>query len=200
MPTYPLSGSTLNAQISSGLSTQILVKVGATTVGAIQSLQITENRDLTRIKELGLDGILEIVPNSATTYDARVERIVFDGLRLPEAFARGYINIKSQTVAFDILVIDRSNGEGEGAITHTLKSCWFQNYSPRFQADNYIITESATIWIEDISSNLGTSSESAVQGGVRGIDFDVNARERSTDAGGYRGSMDVSDLLNQVFE
>ena len=59
MANYPSSGSTLRSNISTGLSTQILVKVGTETVGAIQKLSIAHSRNLNRVKELGLDGILE---------------------------------------------------------------------------------------------------------------------------------------------
>ena len=59
---YPTSGSSLNSQISTSLSTQIVVKVGTETVGAIQSISIEQTRNIERVKELGLDGNLpEIV-------------------------------------------------------------------------------------------------------------------------------------------
>jgi hypothetical protein len=208
MSQYPTTGSILNSRIHTGLSTQIIVKVGTETVGAIQRLQVNQSRTLDRIKEVGLDGILEIVPKQPTEFDATISRIVFDRLRLPEAFARGFINIKSQLVPFDILIIDRTNGDGEGAVKHQLTSCWFNRYSPTYQADNFIITEEATIWVEDISTTLGNSQASAVGGGERGINYEVNERERLTDAGagggddggGFRGTMDVANIINAAFE
>ena len=208
MATYPTTGSTLNSKISTGLSTQIIVKVGTETVGAIQQLQVTQTRTLERIKELGLDGILEIVPRQPTEYEATIRRIVFDRLRLPESLARGFINIKSQLIPFDILVIDRTNGDGEGAVTHKLTNCWFNRYSPTYQADNFIITEDATIYIEDISTTLGNSEANAAQGGARGVNYQVNERERQTDrgaggnagGGGFRGTMDVANIINAAFE
>jgi len=206
-PTYPTTGSTLNSKIHTGLSTQIIVKVGTETVGAIQRLQVTQSRTLERIREVGLDGVLEIVPRQATEYEATISRIVFDRLRLPEAFARGFINIKAQLIPFDILVIDRTNGDGEGAVSHKLTNCWFNRYSPTYQADNFIITEEATVWVEDISTTLGTSEANAAQGGARGVNYQVNERERQTDrgaggssGGGFRGTMDVPDLINAAFE
>lgn len=205
---YPLTGSTIDSNISTGLSTQILVKVGTENVGAIQNLSIQQRRSLYRSREVGLDGILEIVPNNSTEYSANITRIVFDRLRLPEAFSRGFINIKSQVLPFDILIIDRTNGETDGAVNHRLQHCWFTSYNPTYQADNFIISEQAEIWIEDISSTLGSSDTNAAIGGARGVNFDVNTRERATDRGaggsdlgaGFRGTLDVSDLINQSFE
>lgn len=207
---YPLTGSTLNSQISTGLSTQILVKVEGTSVGAIQRLQISHTRNLQENVELGNDGILEIVPRSATTYQATINRIVFDRLSLPEAFKRGFMNIKSQLLGFDIEIIDRSNGDTNGLIVHTLENCWFSSLSVSYQADNFIISQDATVKFEDIRSNLGTSQASAVIGGARGIvpQTDTFGRETATDSGaggsiigaGFRGTMDTSNLTNAVFE
>jgi len=210
MANYPTTGSILNSRIHTGLSTQIVVKVNTETVGAIQRLQITQTRNLERVKELGLDGILEVVPRQATEYEARITRIMFDRLRLTEAFARGFINIKAQLIPFDILIIDRSNGDGEGVVTHKLINCWFNNYSPSYQADSFIISEEAVVWCEDITSTLGTSAESAVNGGERGINYQSHDRERFTDTGGggnvsvpgsgFRGTMDFANLINAAFD
>lgn len=205
---YPTSGSNLSGRISTGLSTQIIVKVNNETVGAIQQLSINHNRNLYRVPELGLDGFLEVVPNNPTTYDISVNRIVFDRLRLPEAFSRGFVNIKSQLIPFDILIIDRSNGDGEGAVVTTLSRNWFKSYSVKYGADNYIITEDAGLVCEDIYTTLGSSNQSAATGGDRGLNFDRNAREQDTDRGGggvnggsgFRGTLDVENLMNQVFE
>lgn len=210
MANYPTTGSILNSKIHTGLSTQVIIKVNTETVGAIQRLQITQTRTLERVKEVGLDGILEIVPRQPTEYEATLQRIMFDRLRLTEAFTRGFINIKSQLIPFDILIIDRSNGDGEGAVVHKLINCWFNRYSPTYQADNFIISEDATIWCEDISTTLGNSSESAVNGGERGINYQSHARERLTDTGGggdasvpgsgFRGTMDFANLINAAFD
>lgn len=206
---YPLTGSTLRSTISTGLSTQILIKVDSETVGAIQNLTITENRALERIREVGLDGVLEIVPRQPTEYEATIQRIVFDRLRLAEALKRGFMHIKSQLLPFDIQIIDRTNGDEEGAVVHTLVNCWFNRYSPRYQADTFIIQEDGTIWFEDIRTTLGTSQSSAIIGGARGIQpqTDIFGRETATDAGaggllpgsGYRGTMDVSNITNAAF-
>jgi len=195
---YPATGSTLQSNISTGLSTQIIIKVGSDTVGAIQSLTVTQSRPILRAVELGLDGTLELVPNQKTDISMNVTRIVFDKLRMAEAFARGFVNIKSQRLPFDILIIDRTAGEGNDAITHTFKNCWFQNYVTPYQADNYIITETATIHVEDVSSRLGASANVA-QGGAREMKPQIEARERATDIGKFRGTMDAPGIISAAF-
>jgi hypothetical protein len=105
---YPGSGSSLGAQTNVGLSTQIVVKVNNTTVGAIQSLVAKQDRKMKVVEEIGTDGIIEIHPMESAKISLTVSRIVFDSLRLPEAFGRGFINIQSQRLPFDICVLDRS--------------------------------------------------------------------------------------------
>ena len=210
MANYPSSGSTLRSNISTGLSTQILVKVNTETVGAIQKLSIAHTRNLNRVKELGLDGILEIVPDQATTYDITVSRIVFDRLSLPEAFSRGFINIKSQLLPFEILIIDRTNGENDGLISHRLINCWFSRFTTNYDTGSYIVMQDATIFCEDITSTLGGTDANAATGGSRGINYQVDTfgRERATDrgsggvngGGGFRGTLDVANIVNAAFE
>lgn len=194
---YPITGSTLNSKISTGLSTQIIIKCGTETVGAIQSLSAKQNRPLERVKELGLDGTLEIVPRSLTEVTLDVKRVVFDQLSLSEAFARGFINIKSQRIPFEILVIDRTAGDDSLAVINNYINCWFTSMNVDYNADNYIIMQNASLWAEDVSTTR--NSENAAQGGARGINYQKEERERDTDKGKYRGTMDASGIINAAF-
>ena len=198
MSNYPKTGSTLQSNISTGLSTQIVVKVGSDAVGALQELSVTQTRPLYRAVELGTDGTLEIVPNQRTEVTLSVRRIVFDRLRISEAFERGYVNIKSQRLPFDILVIDQTGGDGEQAVTHHYTNCWFNTITTPYNADNYIITESATLWAEDVSSRLGASANAA-QGGARDMKPQIEAIERDADIGNRRGTLDAPGLVTAAF-
>lgn len=197
MATYPITGSTLNSKISTGLSTQIIIKAGTETVGAIQNLSVKQNRPLKRIAEVGLDGVLEITPHATTTVDLTVNRIVFDQLSVTEAFSRGFVNAKSQRVPFEILVIDRTAGDDSLSVVHKFTNCWFQSINVTYKADDYIIAQDATIWAEDVSTTR--NSENAAEGGSRGINYQIEARERNTDKGSYRGTMDASGIIDAAF-
>lgn len=203
MAEYPQTGSTLTGAISTGLSTQIIVKVNNIAVGAIQSIEAPQTRPLERVVELGMDGVLEIVPKSATQYTIRVTRIVFDKKRLPEAFGRGFINIKSQLVPFDIDIIDRSGG-GDGVV-NTLKRCWFTEFTPKWEANNFIVSEQASLWCEDVGTVFGGSEKFAAQGGIKPSEYSTggSAREQEADTGKRRGSMDelgIFSITKAAFE
>lgn len=186
---YPQSGSLIEPSINSGLSTQITVKVGPTTIGAIQQLTVNQNREIAVHEEIGTDGIVDSHPKNAAKIDLQVQRIVFDQLRLTEAFGRGFINIQAQRLPFDVEIIDRTDLSGDNAsfsLVHVFHNCWFRTYSPTYSAENFIINEQATISVEYATSNR--AAKSAVLGGKRGIPLEYDTIERETDVNGERGS------------
>lgn len=203
---YLYTGSSNDSRISTGLSTQVLIQVNNQTVGAIQRFQPRQNRPIKGVAEVGTDGFVEKVPSQPTDITIDVERIVFDRLSLPSAFARQFINIQAQRVPFNVLVFDRSNvattaadgdvgSDSTGLITHVYNNCWFQSLQTTYSAGDYIITESATIHCEFVRSFQGNNS-SAVDGGLRGIVPDRSGGniEVLADAGGHRGSLDAVGL------
>lgn len=203
------TGSVLDAEGASGgstastLSTQIIIKVDNEPVGALQRLTVAQNRPLQRIQEIGTDGVIEIVPNSATTYELTAERVVFDLLRLPEAFSRGFRFIAAQRIPFDIEIFDISNTaaslgeESEGVVAMTYKNCWFTRYETPYQADNYVITETSGIWAETASMVATPTASDNLRGLIpvsdaAGIENDVNI-------GGRLGSLNATGLANSFF-
>lgn len=195
MAEYPRSGSLIDPNRTgthTGLSTQILVKVGNVEVGALQSLTINTARNVERVREIGLDGFLEAVPNQPTTVEATVRRIYFDRLRLPESFGRAFRNIHQQRVPFNIEIYDyiRATDTDNAADVDltVLHNCWFSRYSYPFNADNYIITEEATIIAEYIVS-------SSVTGGARGVTHTTDDQGVEETARERRGSLDVEGLI-----
>lgn len=225
---YPSSGSSINKTINTGISTQIIVKVGTTTIGAIQSLAISQDRNIATHEEIGTDGIVDSHPQGASKIGVNVSRIVFDQMRLTEAFSRGYINIQSQRFPFNIEIMDQTekflpNGSGnvsnllgslpnqsfnniadkltqnemrnlldKTTIVHILHNCWFRQTSITFTANDFVITESAQITAEYITTHR--AGVSAVNGGSRGIKFNYDEIERNTDTYGRAGRFEPVPL------
>lgn len=212
---YLYTGTTQSAGTNAGLSTQILVQVDGQSVGAIQTIQVQQNRTLNRIKEIGTDGTIEIVPNSAAEVSLDITRLVFDRKSLPEAFARGFLNIHAQRVPFDIVIYDFTSAQSdpsdptavdastldpssafdasltaEGVVTHVYENCWFTSLSTSFSASEYVISQSASVWAEFVHSfRDGNAQLSASTGNP---DF-KDALERLADVG-RRGSLDARGL------
>lgn len=175
---YPYTGSPVaSSATSTGLSTQILVKVDGIAVGGIQSMRIDQNRALRAITEVGTDGNVEIVPNSATTFEITIERIYFDRKTITEALGRQFINIQAQRYPFDIYVydfhnvsssgldasydaldsdgtfnltnpLDRDNNVTTGVMVTVYENCWIKSKSENFTSQDYIISQNVGITAE----------------------------------------------------
>jgi len=185
-----------------GLSTQIIVYVNDEPVGAIQQFNETQARGNKKISEVGTDGIVEIVPNAPANISLSVTRIVFDGLSLPESFSRGFRNIHSQRIPFDIVVIDRFTGTDNNAVVTTYKNCWFNNLSKSYTVSDYVISEQANIDCEYVSTVRAEEPVASSQGvgGSRLIDSkDIDAVEQAADSGGRRGVLDFPGLINAAY-
>jgi hypothetical protein len=211
MASYPSTKSILDnpdngSKTRTGLSTQIIVYVNGEPVGAIQSFQETQQRANKRISEVGTDGVIEIVPQSPAQVTMTVQRIVFDGLSLPESFSRGFKNIHAQRIPFDIIVLDKFTGTGNDAVMTTYHNCWFSNLSKTYQVSDYTIVENANIDAEFVSSSRGGPEKAvALSQGVAGsreiAGRDTDSVEQAADAGasGRRGALDFPGLISAAY-
>lgn len=195
------TGSTTSNRTGIGLSTMILIKVGNEPVGAVQSIQIQENRNIEMIDEVGTDGHIDSAPNQSTNISGSCERIRFDRLRITEAFSRGFLHVKSQRIPFDIEIIDQFNGEiGSGSeVITVIENVWIESISYNIQAGNWIITDNMQWKAETISSRIGDGEQPAAQGGERAIPLQYDPYELAADVGKRRGSMDAPGLITAAF-
>lgn len=213
---YPSTGSRLTSSISTSLSTQIIIQVemndgSVVAVGAIKGLSEKQQRQLARIVEIGTDGVIEIVPMRATEFSLSLERTVFDGLSLPEAFGRGFRNIQAQRFPFNIQVIDvnaadvdaSGTASGNSTVVTTYHNCWFNSTSTPIKAEDYIIVQQAEVWCEFITTTRSGDgvAKSQSAGGGRSIltPGQVDVIESSVDSGRRLGALDFAGLLKSGF-
>ena len=181
-----------------GISTNIVIKVGAYAVGAIQSISITEQRNITMVDEVGTDGHIDSVPTKSTDISGSCRRIRFDRLRISEAFGRDFLHVKSQRIPFDIDIYDNWNGNGNNAIITTIKNVWIEQIQYEYAAENWIIADNMNWKAETIYSTLNGGP--AATGGVIGSQIlQLNATEQSADIGSLRGSLAVPGLITDFF-
>jgi hypothetical protein len=184
---------------STSLSTNILILVGNTPVGAVKTLSITETRSIKQIDELGTDGHIDSCPTKSTDISGSCERIRFDRLRISEAFSRGFIHVASQAYPFDIVIIDRQKSDIASQISTVIKNVWIKNISYSYNSDEWVISEKMDWEAERIYSILTSGSGVPVaQGGERGIKYNNVNIERIADTGymGQGGSLDASGLID----
>jgi hypothetical protein len=202
MPSYPNSGSILDSKTRTGLSTQIIIMVDNEPVGAVQRFSASQNRPTKTITEIGTDGVIEIVPSGPTSVSLTLERIVFDGLSLPEAFSRGFRNIAAQRISFDIVVIDQYTGTGEDAVITTYHGCWFKSMERSFSAGDYVLSENASCDCEYVSTVRAGEAAALSQGigGARQIPgIRTDEAELAADSGQRRGALDFPGLISAAY-
>lgn len=204
MANAPNTGSTLSFpggqnKTSTGISTHMVIMVNNVPVGAIQSISINEKRSIKQIDEVGTDGHVDSVPNQSTNISGSCQRVRFDRLRIAEAFGRGFIHVSSQAYPFDIVILDRQKRDQGSQISTVIKNVWISGIDYTYQVSDWVITETMTWEAEAIFSILNSgSSQPAANGGERQIPFSNIPIERQTDtgAGGRRGSLDASGLID----
>lgn len=177
---HPYTGTALNASTQTGLSTQILVQVDGQSVGGIQRLSVNQRRPLREITEVGTDGVIEITPNGATTYDLQIERIYFDRKTITEALGRAFLNIQAQRAPFDIVVydyhnvpasaVDVANGydltsNSPGVIVTIYENCWIESLATTFTSSDYIIMQNVGVKCEFVHSHNGVVSSEQTSDG-----------------------------------
>jgi hypothetical protein len=155
---------------STALSTNILIMVNNTAVGAVQSLNVQERRDIRMIDEVGTDGHVDSVPNKSSTVSGSCQRIRFDRLRIAEAFGRGFIHARSQVYPFDIMLIDQQKRESSLHIVTVIKNVWITGIEVTYQASDWVISDTMNWQAETIFSHLsGDANAPVARGGERGI-------------------------------
>lgn len=214
----PNTGSSLglNSGVNkthTAISTHILVMVGNTPVGGIQSLQISEKRRVAMLDELGTDGHVDSVPNKSTDISGSCTRIRFDRTRIAEAFSRGFLHVSSQVYPFDIVILDKQKADVKNQISTVIKNVWITGIDYTYQVNDWVITDSMNWEAETIFSVLnggqdprkgGLSAASAAVGGERGIQHatinlpNLANIEQIVDTGGAgrRGSLDAAGLID----
>lgn len=222
MATAPNTNSTLSLpngtnKTSTAISTNIIITVNGVSVGAVQTLSISEKRSIKMIDEVGSDGHVDSVPNQSTNVTGSCSRIRFDRLRITEAFSRGFVHAKSQVYPFDIVILDKQKRDQGSQISTVIKNVWISGIDYSYQANDWIITDNMSWEAEDIFSILNGGSSPipggvpvAVGGerGIRHIGGGVNGAgpvisgdgitnvEQLADTGGRRGALDAAGLID----
>lgn len=208
---YPQTNSTLALPsgqnlTSTAISTNILITVRSgkhyIPVGAVQSMAISEKRNIKMVDEVGTDGHIDSVPNQSANFTGTCQRVRFDKLRVAEAFDRGFMHVQSQIYPFDIVIFDKQKYKTGSQITTVIKNVWINGIDYTYQVTDWVITDSMTWEAETIMSTLSGTNNPAAIGGQLGLQpFGINnpnwiERQADSGANGRRGSLDAAGLID----
>lgn len=209
---YPHTGSQLTDAgrnvTRTSVSTNIIIQVDGNPVGAVQTLSIDEDRDITMIDEVGTDGHIDSAPKSSTNVTGSCSRTRFDNLRIASAFSRGYVHVAAQRIPFDIVILDifaadEDDADGfnsaDNVITTVIKNVWISKISVKYQSSDFVIGEDMSWKAEHIYSYLGQGNSVVPAPEARQIPIiDDDSFERQADIGNRRGALDAAGLIKVV--
>jgi hypothetical protein len=197
--TQPSTG-TGRSRTGTHLSTNIYLAVddgnGPFLVGAVQQITINETRSIKKIPEVGTDGFIDSAPNQSTDINGTCRRTRFDGVRVAQAFRRGFVHVHAQRSPFDIQIYDIIEGDGDRIVITEVKNVWIKSISYSYNADDFVIVDEMGFEAETIISTRGaTNSDQNVVDPV--FPASINQFERQADRGfgDYRGALDEANLL-----
>jgi hypothetical protein len=179
------------------LSTNIFMLVNGIAVSAVQSLQVTEQRGLKFISEVGTDGAIDSAPNESTRISGSCNRVRFNRQRIAESMGRSFVHVAAQRIPFDIEIHDNFAGsDDESKIITTVRNVWIERIGYSYSATDFVIVDELTWQGESIDSVLGNGLP--VVGPVNniGVPIAVNPFEQQADIGIYRGALDASGLIS----
>ena len=140
-------------------STNIRIKANDITIGMIQSFSVSENRDVTKVQSIGIEGVTQAVPQNYKGGTIQATRVAMYGSRFYDAFKmeqymgqqyEGYNvfkTLKDQRLPFEIRVDQSMTNGGENGkqYTETYIDCWISSYKKNYSVSNITISESVSI-------------------------------------------------------
>lgn len=144
-------------------STNIRIKANDITIGMIQSFSVSENRDVTKVQSVGIEGVTQAVPQNYKGGTIQATRVAMYGSRFYDAFKmeqymgqqyEGYNvfkTLKDQRLPFEIRVDQTMTNGGENGkqYTETYIDCWISSYKKNYSVSNITISESVSIAYAD---------------------------------------------------
>ena len=144
-------------------STNIRIKANDITIGMIQSFSVSENRDVTKVQSIGIEGVTQAVPQNYKGGTIQATRVAMYGSRFYDAFKmeqymgqqyEGYNvfkTLKDQRLPFEIRVDQTMTNGGENGkqYTETYIDCWISSYKKNYTVSNVTISESVSISYAD---------------------------------------------------
>ena len=144
-------------------STNIRIKANDITIGMIQSFSVSENRDVTKVQSIGIEGVTQAVPQNYKGGTIQATRVAMYGSRFYDAFKmeqymgqqyEGYNvfkTLKDQRLPFEIRVDQSMTNGGENGkqYTETYIDCWISSYKKNYSVSNITISESVSISYAD---------------------------------------------------
>ncbi|AEO93440.1 virion structural protein [Bacillus phage G] len=150
-----------NSPTQNGLlqtSTNIRIKMNGDVIGMVQSLAVSESRNINKLQAVGQEGVVQAVPSNTNGGQLTVSRIALYDRKMIDVTGINnndigvFVTLRQQRVPFEISCETPSNaGEDTvfGDIT-TYYDCWISSYSKSYSVQSITVAENLTIQYSDL--------------------------------------------------
>ena len=138
-------------------STNIKVKMNGEIVGMIQSLTVSESRNINKLQAVGFEGVVQAVPSNTNGGQLTVSRIALYDRKIVNITGIHdndlgvFVTLRQQRVPFEIS-IETPTGPGTSAYhdVTTYYDCWISSYSKSYTVQQITVAENLTIQYSDV--------------------------------------------------
>lgn len=141
-------------------STNISIICNDRVIGMIQSFNISEQRTVTKLQSIGVEGVIQAVPGNTNGGSIQAQRVALYGERIYDALgvnqwsqssnSKLFSTLKDQRVPFEIVVETKLPEGLGGAYRETYKDCWISSYKKSYTVQNITVSEDVTIMYADV--------------------------------------------------
>lgn len=144
-------------------STNIRLKANDVTIGMIQSFSVSQSRDVTKLQQIGAEGVAQAVPQNYKGGTLQCSRVALYGSRFYDAFKMEeysgedtkdicFKTLKDQRLPFDVVYEQSATNQGlEGKMyRETYISCWLSSYKANYTVSNITVSENVSIAFADV--------------------------------------------------
>lgn len=144
-------------------STNIRIKANDVVIGMIQSFSVSQSRDVTKLQQIGAEGVAQAVPQNYKGGTLQCSRVALYGSRFYDAFKMEqysgedtkdtyFKTLKDQRLPFDVVYEQSASNNGQMGpqYTETYISCWISSYKANYTVSNITVSENVSIAFADI--------------------------------------------------
>lgn len=152
VPTSPYQNGLLQT------STNIKIKMNGEIVGMVQSLSVSESRNINKLQAVGQEGVVQAVPGNTNGGQLTISRIALYDRKMIDATGINnndlgvFVTLRQQRVPFEISCETPSSAGTEVIFDDitTYYDCWISSYSKSYTVQSITVAENITVQYSDL--------------------------------------------------
>lgn len=151
--------------------TNVYIRANNQNIGMIQSFNISESRTVNKLQSIGVEGVIQAVPQNTNGGQITAQRVALYGERLYDALkvqsttkaattvasnskkTTVFKTLKDQRIPLEIQVLTVAGKDSQGQLsyyTETYVDCWISSYKKSYTVQNITVSEDVTIMYADV--------------------------------------------------